>query len=75
MENVRSEEREFAKKKYSRQNMANLESITKLLAEAALLDEQKTELQEKLEKANEEIIELKIYKYQYLEHLQRTVDK
>lgn len=75
MENVRSEEREFAKKKYCRQNMANLDSITKLLAEASLLYEQKTELQEKLEKANEEIIELKIYKYQYLELLQRTVDK
>ena len=73
MENVRSEEREFAKKKYYRQEMANLESITNLLAEAALLHEQKTELQEKLEKANEEIEELKIYKHQYLELLQRTV--
>ena len=50
MENVRSEEREFAKKKYYRQNIANLESIANLLAEASLLHEQKTELQEKLEK-------------------------
>ena len=67
MENVRSEEREFAKKQYYRQEMANLESITNLLAEAALLHEQKTELQAKLEKANEEIEELKIYRLQYLE--------
>ena len=73
MENVRSEEREFAKKKYYRQERAKLESITNLLAEAALLHEQKTELQAKLEKANEEIEELKIYRLQYLELLQRTV--
>lgn len=73
IEKKRLQEREFARKQYERQNIANLESITNLLAEASLLHEQKTELQEKLEKANEEIEELKIYRLQYLELLQRTV--
>lgn len=75
MEKIRLEERKSAKKAYYRKSMADLESIANLLAENELLEEQKTELLEKLEKANEEIIELKIYKHQYLELLQRTVDK
>ena len=53
--------------------MVNLNAISSLLVKNELLYEKNTDLEEKLKKANEEIEELKIYRLQYLELLQRTV--
>ena len=73
IEKIRLQEREYAKKEYYRQDMSNLNAIGCLLVKNELLYEKNTELEEKLKKANEEIEELKIYRLQYLELLQRTV--
>ena len=73
IEKIRLQEREYAKKEYCRKNMVNLNAISSLLVKNELLYEKNTDLEEKLKKANEEIEELKIYRLQYLEMLQRTV--
>lgn len=75
MEEIRLQEKRWAEKRFERELIATRQALTNVLCNNEALYDANSELEEKLEKANEEIEELKIYRLQYLELLQRTVEK